>query len=176
MYTISIAKDLVSRSFYEDDTRVVTKEILGKLLVRSSSEDLIMGRIVETEAYRGVDDPASHSFRGRTRRNEVMFGKPGVTYVYFTYGNHYCLNIVTEQKGVPAALLIRALEPLTGIEVMKKNRGLSRIVDLTNGPGKLTKAFQIIREHNGIDVTDPSSPIVIYEPSENKDFTALVME
>ncbi len=170
---MSYTKDLVKRIFYENDTLTVARDILGKVLVRRTSEDLLMGRIVETEAYRGVDDPASHSYRGRTKRNEVMFGMPGVTYVYFTYGNHYCLNIVTEQKEVPAALLIRALEPLAGIEVMKKNRGLSRITDLTNGPGKLTKAFQIIYEHNGIDVTDPSSPIVIYEPSENKDFNVV---
>ena len=106
------------------------------------------------EAYRGTDDPASHAYKGRTPRNRVMFGKPGVAYVYFTYGNHYCLNIVSEAEGVPAAVLIRALEPIAGIEIMKTNRGAGRILDLTNGPGKLTKALKIGADLNGYDVVN----------------------
>ncbi|MFQ6134229.1 MAG: DNA-3-methyladenine glycosylase [Nitrososphaerales archaeon] len=167
---MSIAKTPVDRSFYARDTITVTKDILGRLLVRRTPEDLLIGRIVEAEAYRGADDPASHSYRGRTRRNEVMFGKPGVAYVYFTYGNHYCLNVVTEQAGVAAAVLIRAVEPLVGIEVMKKNRGVGSLTDLASGPGKLTKAFQITREDNGRDVTDASSPLTVCEPAELEEF------
>ncbi len=167
---MSTAKTPVNRTFYERYTVTVAKEILGRLLVKRTPQGLLTGRIVEAEAYRGVDDPASHSYRGRTKRNEVMFGKPGVAYVYFTYGNHYCLNVVTEQDSVPAAVLIRAVEPLTGIEVMKKNRGVQRLIDLASGPGKLTKAFQITREDNGRDVADASSPLTVCQPAKPEEF------
>jgi len=129
-----------------------------------------MGRIVETEAYRGSDDPASHAFRGMTKRNEIMFGKPGCAYVYFTYGAHYCLNVVTERTGMAAAVLIRALEPLSGLEIMMKNRGVYDACKLTNGPGKLTKALQIGREHNGVDLTTSSSSLIVVKPLEFERF------
>lgn len=163
---MSIVPEPVSRRFYNRDTLIVASELLGKLLVRRESSGLLVGRIVETEAYRGVDDPASHSYRGKTPRNAVMFGPPGIAYVYFTYGNHYCLNAVTEEEGTPAAVLIRAVEPLEGVDVMKRNRGVEKITEVGSGPGKLTKALQITREQNGCDLTDPVSDLIICEPSE----------
>ena len=109
--------------------------------------------IVETEAYRSSDDPASHSYRGITNRNKVMFGEVGYSYVYFTYGMYYCLNIVAKDADTKAgAVLIRAIEPLEGIDVMKRNRG-KELYNLTNGPGKLTQALKIDKSLNGIDVT-----------------------
>ncbi len=167
---MTIEKQPINRRFYTRDTLKVAKAILGKVLVRRTPLEVFTGKIVETEAYRGIDDPASHSFRGKTNRNEVMFGKPGITYVYFTYGNHHCLNIVTERTDIPAAVLIRSIEPLKGIETMKRNRSVEKIIDVASGPGKLTKAFQITREDNNIDVTDFSSNISIHTPVEEKSF------
>jgi len=144
----------LSRSFYVRYTIDVAKDLLGKLLVRRFSDgSYVAGVIVEVEAYRGEDDPASHAYRGLTSRNKVMFGKPGVAYVYFTYGMYHCLNIVTEPEGVPAAVLIRAVEPVFGIDIMMKFRGAKDVRNLTNGPGKLTMAFNITRELNGVDMT-----------------------
>ena len=153
---MSIAPEPVPRRFYNRDTLIVAPELLGKLLVRRESSGLLVGKIVETEAYRGVDDPASHSYRGKTPRNAVMFGAPGIAYVYFTYGNHYCLNAVTEDEGTPAAVLIRAVEPLEGVDLMMRNRGVEKLTEVGSGPGKLTKALQITREQNGCDLTDPT--------------------
>jgi|TARA_B100002003_G_scaffold97085_1_gene90452 DNA-3-methyladenine glycosylase len=167
---MTFEKQPINRRFYTRDTLKVAKAILGKVLVRRTPLEVFTGKIVETEAYRGTDDPASHSFRGKTNRNEVMFGKPGITYVYFTYGNHHCLNIVTERTGIPAAVLIRSIEPLKGIETMKRNRSVEKIIDVASGPGKLTKAFQITREDNNIDVTDSSSNISIHTPAKEKSF------
>lgn len=112
----------------------------------------LSGLIVETEAYRGLRDPASHAYRGKTPRNMVMFGPPGHAYVYFTMGIHYCLNITTEPPDVPAAVLLRAIQPMEGIEVMKRNRGVDDIRRLSAGPGNLTKALGIDRSLNGEDV------------------------
>jgi len=167
---MTFEKQPINRRFYTRDTLKVAKAILGKMLVRRTPLEVFIGKIVETEAYRGTDDPASHSFRGKTSRNEVMFGKPGITYVYFTYGNHHCLNIVTEKTDIPAAVLIRAIEPLKGLESMKRNRSVEKIIDVASGPGKLTKAFQITRKDNNIDVTDSSSNISIHTPIEEKSF------
>lgn len=139
--------------FYSRNTLVVAREVLGKVLVREIQGALLKGVIVEAEAYRGADDPASHAYRGSTNRNRVMFGRAGVAYVYFTYGNHYCLNFVTEREGVAGAVLIRAVEPTEGVELMMVNRQVADVRNLTNGPGKLTKALSINREHNGLDLT-----------------------
>lgn len=141
------------REFYSCYTVNVAKKLLGKILVRETNEGLMAGFIVETEAYRGRDDPASHAYKGRTERNKVMWDKPGKAYVYQIYGIHYCLNIVTEPEGVPAAVLIRAIEPILGIDLMIKNRGIRDIRKLTNGPAKLTKAMNIDLRFNGWDMT-----------------------
>ena len=111
------------------------------------------GIIVETEAYRGYDDAASHAYRGPTRRNQVMFGEPGHAYVYFTYGMHYCLNVTTEPAGQPGAVLIRAVQPIKGIVEMKKRRRKEHVKDLSNGPAKLTQAFAVTKALNGHDLT-----------------------
>jgi DNA-3-methyladenine glycosylase len=144
---------ILDRSFYRRDTIVVAKELLGKILVRKINDKLLSGIIVETEAYRSSDDPASHSYKGITNRNKVMFEEVGYSYVYFTYGNHYCLNIVAKDKSTDAgAVLIRAIEPLDGIDIMKWNRNKD-LYELTNGPGKLTKALMIDKRLNGLDLT-----------------------
>ncbi len=140
------------RSFFEDYTPSVAKRLLGQLLVRRIGRRFLSGMLVEVEAYRGRDDPASHAFRGETPRNRVMFGEVGKAYVYFTYGFHHCLCVKTERKGVPGAILVRALEPLEGIELMKKNRGKEELTELASGPGKLTQALKIDRRLNGEDL------------------------
>ena len=148
----------LARSFYLRPTLTIAKELLGKLLVRKIGRQLLIGRIVEVEAYLGKRDPASHAYRGKTRRNEIMFREGGHLYVYFTYGMHFCANVVTREEGVGEAVLIRAVEPVEGIEVMIKNRGFTRdetnYWDLTNGPAKLCEAFGIQRGQNGIDLLD----------------------
>jgi DNA-3-methyladenine glycosylase len=130
----------------------VARELLGKYLVVQKDGHLLSGKIVETEAYIGFKDPASHAYRGMTPRNEVMFGTPGYAYVYLTYGMHHCLNLVTEKKGAPAAVLIRALEPVDGVELMKKKRGRRNLRDLTSGPAKLSQALGVDRRLNGADL------------------------
>jgi len=140
------------RSFFEDYTPSVAKRLLGQLLVRRIGIRFLSGMLVEVEAYRGRDDPASHAFRGETPRNRVMFGEAGKAYVYFTYGFHHCLCVKTESRGVAGAILIRALEPLEGIELMKKNRGREEVMELASGPGKLTQALKIDRRLNGEDL------------------------
>jgi len=151
----------LKRSFYERNTENVAKELLGKVLVHGKCK----GKIVETEAYFGKNDPASHAHCKITKRNIIMYRKPGTVYVYFTYGNHWMFNVVTEKEGVPGAVLIRALEPLNGIEIMKKRRGVNNIKNLTTGPGKLTKAFGIDKRHNGSDLTNGN--LFIEDSNEN---------
>lgn len=143
----------LERRFYSRYTLEVARDLLGMILVREVPEGVMAGRIVEVEAYRGSDDPASHAYRGMTRRNKVMWGKPGTAYVYRIYGIHFCLNVVTEPEGVPAAVLIRAVEPLLGTELMLRNRRVRRLRDLTSGPAKLTKAMLIDERLNGWDMT-----------------------
>jgi DNA-3-methyladenine glycosylase len=140
------------RGFYEQPTLEVARRLLGKYLVRNHAEGTTVGRIVETEAYVGPEDKACHAARGRTARTEVMFGAAGHAYVYFIYGFHYMLNIVTEPPGFPAAVLIRAVEPLTGNELMQKRRGIENPRSLASGPGKLCQAFAIDRTLNGEDL------------------------
>ena len=151
------------RSFYSRKTITVAKELLGKIIVRRIGKTLLSGIIVETEAYL-FDDPASHSFRGMTERNNVMFGEPGHLYVYFTYGMHYCANVVTNKEGIGEAVLIRAVEPVDGIRKMTALRSTKRPVpteQLTNGPAKFAQAFGLSKEHSGMDLT--SGDIVIAE-------------
>jgi DNA-3-methyladenine glycosylase len=140
------------RSFYERSTIVVAKQLLGKYLVRKHPEGDTIGRIVETEAYVGPQDLACHAAKGRTARTEVMFGRAGHAYVYFIYGFYHMLNLVTEEKDYPAAVLIRAVEPVDGIEIMKSRRRLDNLRALASGPGKLCQAFGIDRVLNGEDL------------------------
>lgn len=145
---------ILGREFYHRDTIDVAKDLLGKIIVRVVRGKILSGMIVETEAYRSKDDPGSHAYRGMTERNRVMFGEVGRSYVYFTYGNHYCLNLVAKDDSTAAgAALIRAIEPLQGIELMRKFRKISDIYNLTSGPGKLTKALDITKHQNAVDVT-----------------------
>jgi len=146
--------EALKRDFYERDTEIVAKELLGKVLVHRLPEGDVTGRIVETEAYFGNGDPASHASRGKTPRNSIMFGPPGHAYVYFNYGMHYLFNVVTEKEGVPGAVLIRALEPLDGIDFMFKKRKVKELKLLTNGPAKLTQALGIDISHNGLDLVN----------------------
>jgi DNA-3-methyladenine glycosylase len=128
----------------------VARALLGKVLVRGAAS----GRIVETEAYLGLRDPAAHACRGVTPRTRVLFGAPGHAYVYLIYGMYECLNLVAEPEGSPGCVLIRALEPLTGLDTMRRRRTAARRdQDLANGPGKLTRAMGITRRDNGRDVT-----------------------
>ncbi len=135
------------RSFYARPTVEVARGLLGQILVHGETS----GRIIETEAYLGVGDLAAHSARGLTERTRVIFGPPGHAYVYLIYGMYECLNVVAEPDGTPGCVLIRALEPLTGLELMRERRHHHR--HLANGPGKLTLALGITRAHNGVDFT-----------------------
>jgi len=144
------------RSFYVRDTKEVAKDLLGKILVRKLTEGIIKGKIVETEAYYGENDPASHAFRGKTKRARIMWGIPGTAYVYLIYGMYHLFNIVTEEKGKAGAVLIRALDPLEGIGLMKKIRKIDEIKNLTNGPGKLTQAFAITNKEHKQDLISGS--------------------
>ncbi|MBN1935392.1 MAG: DNA-3-methyladenine glycosylase [Anaerolineae bacterium] len=139
------------RAFYNRDTLTVARELLGKRLVRQIDDLHIVGRIVETEAYT-EDDAACHASRGRTPRTAVMFGPPGHAYVYFIYGMHYCFNVVTEAEDTAGAVLIRALEPIEGLDEMLVRRKGRSGVNLTNGPAKLCYALGIDRALNGIDL------------------------
>jgi DNA-3-methyladenine glycosylase len=157
----------LAREFYDRDPRRVSRELLGKVLVRRERRQLRTARIVEVEAYLGKDDPAAHSFAGRTPRNAVLFGPPGYAYVYFIYGNHYCLNASCLPAGVAGGILFRAAEPLVGMEEMALSRNVSinsarDLRKLTSGPGRLAEAFGITRERdNGKDLTTTSSDLFI---------------
>lgn len=155
------------KNFYEGSTEEIAKKLLGKILVRKIGNKILAGKIVETEAYLDKDDLASHSAVGITDRNKVMFGEAGLAYVYFTYGMHYCFNVVTGEVGKGSAVLIRALEPLEGIEVMKKNRKKEEILLLTNGPAKLCQAFKIDKKFNGIDLKKSDEIFIAYSDEED---------
>jgi DNA-3-methyladenine glycosylase len=159
--------EILAPDFYLDRADRVARRLLGCVVVRMPDDGraagaVLAGRIVETEAYFASGDPACHAHRGMTERNRTMYEQGGVAYVYFTYGNHYLLNAVTGREGRPAAVLIRALEPLEGIEQMRANRRGRRDVELTSGPGKLTQALAITKELNGADLTD--SALMIAAP------------
>lgn len=145
---------ILSQSFYSRPTRQVAKDLLGQILVNQTPQGTASGRIVEVEAYLPKNDPGCHAARGKTPRNQVMFGHAGHAYVYFCYGNHYLFNVVTEKNGIPGAVLIRALEPVEGAGLMAKRRGRLDVADrgLTNGPGKLVQALGIVKQHNGVQL------------------------
>jgi DNA-3-methyladenine glycosylase len=150
---------ILQRAFYQQDTIKVAKDLLGKILVHDSSQGKTAGRIVETEAYRGPEDKAAHSCGGRrSARNEVMFGEKGHAYIYFIYEMYYCLNVTAGHvPGKPEAVLIRALEPVVGQDIMAKRRGArqTKAANLTNGPSKLCMAMGISKSQNKTDLTSP---------------------
>jgi len=150
---------VLTSGFFDRDPRKVARALLGKLLIRKTSHAVLAGRIVETEAYLGEDDDAAHAAAGKTARNSVLFGPPGFAYVYFVYGNHYCLNVSCLPDSVPGGVLFRALEPVAGIEEMAAARGLeirkpedlakpSWLRQITSGPGRLCQAFGVTRERD----------------------------
>lgn len=153
---------ILPRKFYIRPVVTVARELLGKVLVKSEEKGLLAGRIVEVEAYDGIIDEASHSFKGKTKRNEIMFNYGGFFYVYFTYGAHFCCNVVTGKKNNGAAVLIRAVEPITGVDCMiekrfgRKLNNDKEIFNLTSGPGKVCKAFGFNKKHSGVDLTGKS--------------------
>ncbi|GAB4280610.1 MAG: DNA-3-methyladenine glycosylase [Coriobacteriia bacterium] len=158
----------LAREFFARSTSVVAQELLGKVLASRAGGRLTAGRIVEAEAYLGSDDPGSHAAtRGVTPRNKVMYGPPGSVYVYFTYGMHHMLNIVCEDEGVAGAVLVRAIEPVFGLDVMKSRRGKDSVRCLTDGPGKVAQALGVDLEANGTLLGE--GPLVVYDapvPSE----------
>jgi DNA-3-methyladenine glycosylase len=158
----------LARAFYARDPRRVARELLGKILTRQVAGGVrLTARIVEVEAYLGKNDPAAHTFGGLTARNSVLFGPPGHAYVYFIYGNHYCLNVSCEPDGCAGGVLFRALEPLSGVEEMARARGVELngpkdLVKLTAGPGRLCEALSITRSRdNGCDLTSAKSSLWI---------------
>jgi len=153
---------VLPREFYERKTEAVARGLLGKLLVRRGVEGETGGVIVETEAYLGEGDPASRASRGKTRRNEIMWGRGGLAFIDMVHGR-WLLNITTERPGRAGAVLVRAIEPTVGVEMMMRRRGTDRITELASGPGKLTEAMGITRELHGTDLTDPSGPLVVLD-------------
>ena len=166
---------LLKAEFFNRDPRRVARALLGKLLVRKTPRGILAGRIVETEAYLGKGDDAAHAAAGKTARNAVLFGPPGHAYVYFIYGNHYCLNVSCLPDGVPGGVLFRALEPVSGIEQMAEARGLevAKEIDLrkisflkkiSSGPGRLAEAMEITRERdNGKSLVSQRSDLRIVD-------------
>jgi DNA-3-methyladenine glycosylase len=160
---------LLKRRFFEAPPEHVAPRLLGKILAHRTRSGWLAGRIVEVEAYLGphnaTPDPAAHSHRGPKPRNEVLFGPPGHAYVYFIYGRYYCMNFSCEKEGLGGGILLRALEPLVGIEQMARRRGLppgAAACDLTGGPGRLCQALGIARAaHDGLDLLDPDSPLQV---------------
>ncbi|MGA2962297.1 MAG: DNA-3-methyladenine glycosylase [Candidatus Korobacteraceae bacterium] len=168
---------VLSARFFNRDASIVARELLGKLLVRRYGCELLIGRVVEAEAYLGQIDPAAHAFNGKTPRNAVLFGPPGIAYVYFIYGNHYCLNVSCMPEGNAGCVLFRALEPVAGLGTMAKLRGLdlgdtclcdpdqaspARLRLIATGPGRLTQAMAITRQaHNGTALTSASSELFL---------------
>ena len=159
---IRIKLNILPRKFYLNDTKQVAKDLLGKKLVRKIGNDVLSGIIVETEAYKGKNDPASHAARKKTERNKIMFGEVGHAYVYFTYGMHYCFNVVAKKESDKSgAVLIRAIQPQQGIQLMIKKRKTNVISNLANGPGKLTQAMQITLKQYNLDLTNSKSLFIL---------------
>ncbi|MCZ7610268.1 MAG: DNA-3-methyladenine glycosylase [Ignavibacterium sp.] len=165
-------KLVLPKKFYIRPVLAVAKDLLGKVLIKTESKKMFAGRIVEVEAYDGSIDEASHSYNGKTKRNEVMFNTGGCLYVYFTYGAHFCSNIVTGKEGYGNAVLIRAVEPLAGIDYMIVNRfnrelkSEKELYNLTSGPGKVSKAFGFDSSYSGMDLTN-SSVYLLDQPRLN---------
>jgi len=162
----------LSSDFYARDTEIVARELLGAVLECRSDEGIVAARIVETEAYLGEHDLACHAASGRTARTEPLYGRPGIAYVYFIYGMYWCFNAVTRAEHEPSAVLVRAVEPLVGIDLMRARRPkVRRDVDLTNGPGKLCLALGIDGRHNNVSLDKPPLSIRVGEPVADSDVT-----
>jgi DNA-3-methyladenine glycosylase len=170
----TIPKAILPRKFYIRPVLTVARDLLGKMLIKKDGNKVLAARIVEVEAYDGKIDEASHSFNGKTKRNEVMFNEGGYFYIYFTYGAHFCCNVVTGKNDNGAAVLIRAVEPLLGIDKMIENRfdrqlkSEKEIYNLTSGPGKVCKAFGFNKDYSGLDLTN-SSVFIVDQPKIKKD-------
>lgn len=155
----NLSGNKLKRQFYTRDLLTVAKELLGKIIVKNDGRTSLAGKIVEVEAYDGSIDEAAHTYIGRTKRNEIMFSEGGYLYVYFTYGAHFCSNVVTGKPGEGTAVLLRALEPVKGMEKMAHNRFGRDLIkekekyNLTNGPGKICQALSITKDHYGFDLT-----------------------
>ena len=161
------------RQFYDRETEIVAREMLGAILEVHSADGVAAGRIVETEAYIGEHDLACHAAAGRTARTEPLYGAPGLAYVYFIYGMYWCFNAVTRAENEPSAVLVRAVEPVEGLDLMRRRRPKAkRGVDLSNGPGKLCLALGISREHNTLPLDRP--PIMIRRGEEISDAEVVV--
>lgn len=165
---------MLTAEFFSRPTLEVAPELLGVTLFVETEQGVCTGSIVEVEAYLGSDDLASHAAGGPTPRSSVMFGPPGRTYVYFIYGMHHCLNFVTEPDGIPGAILIRSLKPLTGQDLMMTRRGKSAVANLCNGPGKLCQALAIDRTWNNLSLEESQCPkIHLHAPETKVAFTCL---
>jgi len=167
----------LKKCFYRREVLVVSRELLGKVLVKSNGKEILAGKIVEVEAYHGDTDEAAHSYGGITKRNEIMFEAGGYLYVYFTYGAHHCCNVVTGKKGQGTAVLIRAVEPVIGLNAMIKNRfgrklkNEKEIFNLTSGPGKVCQAFKLDRIHSGTDLLGKQIFILDGEKIKSEDIS-----
>ncbi|MCK4734836.1 MAG: DNA-3-methyladenine glycosylase [Methanophagales archaeon] len=164
----------LKRDFYERDTLTVAKALLGKYLAHNSTEGTVIGKIVETEAYIGPSDQGSHAYKGlRSKRTEIQFGPGGYAYIYQIYGNYFCFNVVTQKKGMPEVVLIRAVEPIEDVELMAKRRGFPEITmknmtNLTNGPAKLCTAMGMDKSLYGVDLC--GEKLFIGSPNPKADF------
>jgi DNA-3-methyladenine glycosylase len=166
----SSSRAVLPKSFYARDTEIVARELLGAVLVCRTDDGVTSGRIVETEAYLGEHDLACHAAVGRTSRTDPLYGEPGTAYVYFIYGVHWCFNAVTRPAGQPSAVLVRAVEPIDGVELMRSRRAAAvRDVDLTNGPGKLCQAMGITGAHNRLSLRRPPLQIHAGDPISDRD-------
>jgi DNA-3-methyladenine glycosylase len=161
----SASRPRLPREFYARDTELVARDLLGAILVCRSSMGTTVGRIVETEAYLGEHDLACHAAAGRTTRTDPLYGEPGVAYVYFIYGMYWCFNAVTRDAGLPSAVLVRAVEPMRGLDLMRRRRPAARRdVDLTNGPGKLCQAMAITGDYNRASLRSSGLHILAGDP------------
>ncbi|MBI5149071.1 DNA-3-methyladenine glycosylase [Candidatus Pacearchaeota archaeon] len=168
MHILINKSHLLNYNFYLRDPAKVAKELLGKLLVRKLGNNILIGRVVETEAYFGSEDPASRAYKGVNKISELMFGKPGRLLVYVVHANNL-VNVVAHNINNVGAVLIRALEPIYGLDIMKSNRNTNKDVHLCSGPGKLTQALCIERAHHGLDITNRNSEIVLIDNKEKFD-------
>ncbi len=172
---VSLSTKKLKKSFYLRELISVARDLLGKILVKSNGKEFLAGKIVEVEAYHGDLDKAAHSYGGITKRNEIMFEAGGHLYVYFTYGAHHCCNVVTGKKGEGTAVLIRAVEPVLGLERLIKNRfgrklkNEKELFNLTSGPGKVCAAFGINKKHSGTDLMGKEIFILDGEKIKSKD-------